>query len=1145
MVTFQILYNGAVSLEPARQAGLLISILYVDDEPSLLEIGKEFLGQSGALAVDTALSASEAREMLLSGHYDAIVSDYQMPVTNGIEFLKYVRQTYGDLPFILFTGKGREEVVIEALNFGADFYVQKGGKPVPQFTELEHKIRQAVQQRQANRQIAESEERYRTLFENADDAIFLMDRDVFLDCNKKALELFACNYEQLIGSRPSDHSPAFQPDGSSSEINSRALIRQTLEGGSRVFEWRYQRNDGTVFDVETSLTRLHVKERDLLLAIVRDVSGRRQMECALRESAQLMTSIISFLPDATFAINNEGRVIAWNRSMEKMTGVPEAAIIGKGDYEYALPFYHERRPILIDLIMAYDEKAASRYAVLTENGSKLISEHYVAGLGGGPGAHLWFTASPLIDSHGNAIGAIESIRDITAHKTRESELQAAYEQVTAMEEELRNNFEELVLREQALSESESKFRSLFTTMVEGNAFCELLTDDTGKPFDYRFIEVNPAFERIFGISRDAVAGKTSRDVFSVDEPAALSLYSRVAASGTPVKVEFWYPPMKKHLSISVYSPMKGKFATVFDDITRRKKNESELQAAYEQITAVEEELRNNFEDLAEREAALRDSEEKYSRIVETAHEGILSIDADMKITFVNPRLAEMFGYSQEDVVGRSVTEFIIDEEIPGNAEEVRSRSLGGRGTYERRVRHHDGRVLWCQVSASPILDSSGSFRGSFAMITDITTRKEQESELKAAYEQITAVEEELRNNFDVLSAQEQVLSSSEARYRRIVETANEGIWELDGDYRTTLVNQRLADMLGYTPGEMVGHSFSEYIPSEEILDHEQKVTRRKNGRSDIFERQVRHKSGRMVWCLVSATAVTDPGGRFHGSFAMFTDISARKEAEDELKNKFRELDSATEDMGMTLEELRSTEQMLLERNRDLEEQRTALAGSEKSLQLVNRKLNLMAGITRHDVLNQLMVLQSYIELSTRSPDDGKFLAFIGKERQVIERIRHQISFTKEYQEIGVRAPLWQDISKTAEQAVTGLDLSNVAFEIQTGTLEIYADPMLQKVFYNLVDNTLRYGEKVTRIIISSHQSETGMVVSVEDDGVGIESAAKGHIFEKGFGKNTGFGLFLTEEILQITGLSITETGIPGSGAKFDILAPEGSFRFRQ
>ena len=1122
----------------------LISVLYVDDEPSLLEICKEFLEQSGALVIDTCLSADEARERLASKRYDAIVSDYQMPVMNGIEFLKYVRMNHGDIPFILFTGKGREEVVIEALNFGADFYLQKGGMPVPQFTELEHKIRQAVQQRQANRQIAESEERYRTLFENADDAIFLMDRETFIDCNKKALEFFGCTYNQLIGTRATDHSPIIQPDGTDSATKNQALINHALEGESRVFEWRHTRTDGTEFDVESSLTRLHVKDRNLILAIVRDASERRQTEYALRESAQLMTDIISFLPDATFVINNEGKVIAWNRSMEKMTGVPESAIIGKGDHEYALPFYGVRRPILIDLILGYDEKAAANYTLLKENGSKLISEQYIAGLNEGHGAHLWFTASPLIDSHGNVIGAIESIRDITAHKNRETELMAAYEQVSAMEEELRNNFGELAAREQALLESEAKFRSLFTMMVEGNALCEIVRDEGGIPTDYRILEVNPAFEKIFGIPRDSAVGKASREVFASDEPAALALYTRVAESGVPETVEFWYPPMKKHLSISVYSPAKGRFATVFEDITQRRENETGLRAAYEQITAIEEELRTNFEDLAARELALRASEEKYSRIVETSQEGILVIDAGMNVTFANSRLAEIIGYPVEKLMGRSIREFIVEEEIPDNEDQVRLRSLGHRGTYERRVLHRDGRTVWCQISASPLFDHSGAFEGSFAMITDITERRKQEQELRAAYEQLTAVEEELRNNFDVVSRQEQALRASGERYRRIVETANEGIWELDKDYVTTSVNQRLADMLGYTVSEMIGQNFTGYLPEQDLQDHEQMVLHRRNGGSDVFERRLLHRNGQIVWCLVSAKAICDPVGEFLGSFAMFTDITARKEAEAELNRKFSELDSATEDMTKAIEELRSTEQMLVERNRDLEEQRIALAGSESSLRLANRKLNLMAGVTRHDVLNQLTALYGFVELSARSPDEGKLRTLIEKERQVIERIHHQILFTKEYQEIGIQAPLWQEISETARNAIKDFDLSNVTLDFKTDGTEIYADPMLQKVFYNLVDNSLRYGENVTRITLSFQKMETGLVLSFEDDGVGIDAGAKKLIFEKGFGKNTGFGLFLALEILQITGLSITETGEPGRGAKFDILVPEGLYPVR-
>jgi signal transduction histidine kinase len=205
----------------------------------------------------------------------------------------------------------------------------------------------------------------------------------------------------------------------------------------------------------------------------------------------------------------------------------------------------------------------------------------------------------------------------------------------------------------------------------------------------------------------------------------------------------------------------------------------------------------------------------------------------------------------------------------------------------------------------------------------------------------------------------------------------------------------------------------------------------------------------------------------------------------------------------------------------------------------------MAGVTRHDVLNQLTALYGFVELSARNSGEGKLQTLFEKERQTIERIHTQILFTKEYQEIGIHAPVWQDISETARNAVTGFDLSNVTLDFKTGRIEIYADPMLGKVFYNLVDNSLRYGEKVTRITLSSQKTETGMVISVEDDGVGIAPGAKKLIFEKGFGKNTGFGLFLALEILQITGLSITETGEPGRGAKFDILVPEGLYRSSQ
>jgi PAS domain S-box-containing protein len=961
----------------------------VDDEPALLDIGKEFLEISGAILVDTATSAADAQQKLEANCYDAIVSDYQMPVMNGIEFLKFVRKAHPKLPFILFTGKGREEVVIDALNNGADFYLQKGGRPAPQFAELEHKIKQSVQQKHNERMIAESEERYRTLFENANDAIFLMDRDIYIDCNKKAPELFGCTREQLIGSSVAAHSPDLQPDGQESGGKSRALVSEALHGEPGIFDWRHLRHDGNEFDVEVSLTRLGVPGRDHILAIVRDAGERKQVERALRESARLMTDIISFLPDATFAVNTDGRVIAWNRSMEKLTGVSAGEIVGMGDYAYALPLYGERRPILIDLISTHDTTTASRYDTITVDGNQMVSERFFPDLNDGNGAHLWFKASPLLDSHGKTIGAIESIRDITAHKERESELRASYEQVAAMEEELRNNFEDLAVREQALSLSELKFRSLFTTMIEGSALGEILTDEAGAPTEYRILEVNPAFEKIFGITRERATGRLSREVFGTDAPEALRRYAEVASSGIPQSFEVWFPPMRKHFAISVYSPRIGQFATVFEDITERKENEQALRAAYEQIAVVEEELRSSFEDLSAREQALRASQEQY---------------------------------------------------------------------------------------------------------------------------------------------------------RRIVETANEGIWALDSGFITTFVNQKLADMLGHPADELVGHPITEFLVEEELSDHERRVQTRHRGGFERYERRLCRKDGEVVWCIISGTPVFDSTGEFRGSFAMLTDISARKTAEQELGNKVSELNAANEEMVMTLEELRSAEESLVARNHELEKQREALVASGESLRLANRKLNLLSNITRHDVLNQLTALNSYIELSRLTPQ-GNSENYIDRQLEIINRIHQQILFTRDYQDIGVMAPCWQDVRKAVGNSAAGLDLSGIRMDLDIPEVEIYADPLLQKAFYNILDNTIRYSEKATHVAVSCQPGPNGLVIAIEDDGVGIDPSEKTFIFKKGVGKNTGFGLFLTSEILQMTGLSITETGTLGTGARFEILIPEGAYRF--
>jgi signal transduction histidine kinase len=275
---------------------------------------------------------------------------------------------------------------------------------------------------------------------------------------------------------------------------------------------------------------------------------------------------------------------------------------------------------------------------------------------------------------------------------------------------------------------------------------------------------------------------------------------------------------------------------------------------------------------------------------------------------------------------------------------------------------------------------------------------------------------------------------------------------------------------------------------------------------------------------------------------MLTDITARKTAHRELELKNQELNTANEQMAAAFEELTSTGEELVVRNRELEEQRESISRSKKALTIANRKLNLLSGITRHDVLNQLMGLRGFVELSGHCSQDAQFQQLLEKEQKIIEMIHKQILFTGEYEDLGVNAPLWQEIRTTVMNAAAGLDLSGILLDVTSGRTEIFADQLLGKVFYNLMENTLRYGKTVSEISVSWEKNEGGLVITYTDNGAGIDADARVHLFERGFGKHTGLGLFFSREVLSITGLSITETGVPGTGVRFEITVPEEGYR---
>jgi signal transduction histidine kinase len=219
--------------------------------------------------------------------------------------------------------------------------------------------------------------------------------------------------------------------------------------------------------------------------------------------------------------------------------------------------------------------------------------------------------------------------------------------------------------------------------------------------------------------------------------------------------------------------------------------------------------------------------------------------------------------------------------------------------------------------------------------------------------------------------------------------------------------------------------------------------------------------------------------------------------------------------------------------------------SQKELRQTNEKLSLLSGITRHDIRNQLHALSGYLELSRQTVSEPALAAeLIAKEEKIAETIARQINFTGDYEDMGITAPAWQNVDGIVRQAATTLPLKDVRVTVDRPDLEIYADPLLGKVFYNLIDNALKYGgREMTSIRITSRETKAGLCLVVEDDGAGIANEDKKHLFERGFGKNTGLGLFLSREILSITEITIRETGDPGNGARFEMDVPKEAYRF--
>ena len=472
--------------------------------------------------------------------------------------------------------------------------------------------------------------------------------------------------------------------------------------------------------------------------------------------------------------------------------------------------------------------------------------------------------------------------------------------------------------------------------------------------------------------------------------------------------------------------------------------------------------------------ALKKTVEDYRHLIGHTDEGIV-IAQDGMLRLVNPRAVEFTGYSEQELLSMPFPVLIHpdDRALVGEWYQKRLKGEEVPSRYAFRLSSKDGSIRWVELSVAAI--EWDGHPATLNFLTDISEQKRAEEGLR----------------------------ESEERYRAIYDQSPIAIKLCDATGALVHVNPAYLKLFGITNMQAI-QNFS-LFSDPDITDQQKETLHRKEtvkyeGSFDFEKVKIHNlyptsRDG-IIWLDVLITPLGNSADSITGFLVQIQDITERKRAEEAL----------------------------------------ALAG---------RKLNVMSSITRHDILNQITALKMYIELAKEETDTGMRAKFCSAEQKIADTLERQINFAREYQHIGATAPVWQNVNAGIQKAVAGLPMRDVRVDVDPKAPDIFADPLFEKVFYNLIDNALRYGgEGMKTIRVFSRESGTSLAIICEDDGVGIPEEDKKRLFTKGFGKNTGLGLFLSREILAITGITITENGVPGTGARFEMTVPKRAWRMK-
>ena len=1306
-----------------------IAVLYVDDEKELHLVAKRSLERSGEFIITAVSSAEEALHSLHIGSFDAVISDYQMPGMDGITLLKEIRKRQGDLPFILFTGRGREEVAIEALNNGADFYLQKGGDQVVQFAELANHIRCTVSRRRAEQEVLKSKKQVSDIIDFLPDATLAVNSEgVIIAWNKAMKTLTGCSSEEMVGrtiqeftqkfnrsSRPSLIELIDEPD----EVISRYYSNVSREDNSTTVESVFTRSDGVVFTVQAKISRLFNPDGEVAGAIesLRDITDLKKTGENLQRSEARYRSIVDDMTEMIIRFTPDGKVTFVNEASRQY-------------FTPMLPFPEIEGKNIHDLMQAASYESGENFlpSLTLEN-------------------PIWTHELCITDEEGRVRWQSWSVRALFDQEKRLVEYQIVGHDITDRK-----------LAEEATREKEEKLRLLSDNLPDGMVYQIIIEPDGNRHFTY----ISAGLERYHGISVNDVMRDPMilyNQYLDEDRAELLDAEDKSIRGRTIFTIQARYRTPDGAIRWSLLKSIPrvlpdGKI--VWDgfeiDITDQKNAEDELKKknyelliAYEEITVSEEELRKNINKLIQKEEFIRVSEERLILAQEISHTGCWEYDLRSDTIAWSDELYRVFGYEPGRV---ELTLDLIRSAFHPDDVELHDRILNAAiethdyEPAEYRVIYPDGSLHYIIANGRIDVDETGKAIRIIGVCQDITDRKilatERErliTELKtsnealvAANEDIAGAEEELRHQYDALNETEKSLHETKDFLESLISIANVPIIIWDSSFRITRLNQAFEHLIGQPADHLIGNSLEILFPPNQADRSLRLLRTTLDGvRWETTEIDIMHQNGSILTLLWNSATLYAPDGLTPvATIAQGHDVTSERRLEqekevalaqiqenlaylailnDEIRNPLttiitvadmvddqqvitlitdqvtriddmvNQLDTRWVESEKVLNAIRKhyqvhtgtrtplmtempalkilqgpnlspqNEKILIEEVQaqlysildsidsliyvaDMESYETifinrrgrALFGdiigqkcykaihnlkepcpfctnhlltddsgpvgmyqwesesiqsarwydcrdrairwsdgrivrleiatditerkrTEESLHEANQKLRLLTGLTRHDIFNKLFVLQGIFELAMEESDLALIHQYLIKAIQTSQSIDKTIKFTREYENFGIESSGWQNVHQVIESSREEIIPGNVVVEnMIPNHLEIYADPIIRKVFSTLIENALRHGGHLTRIWFSYFVSYASLVITCEDDGCGIPTEEKQQIFDHGYGKHTGIGLFLATEILSITGISMRETGTEGHGARFEIIIPVGKFR---